>query len=308
MRGASFGITSYLVNESAVTDTRSQPAVVGGSDCAAPTQTLPLFAVGGLDLVTSHGKRMTQSLAVFGPFPASLPATWPRDAAAWRARWVDAGVGGYEDWNHLRVVALRERLWVLPGSPAAVSWLEANLDGVAGVVADAAGEAVPLDWRTRQVGVRSSDDMLWSYRLPSFVVEKRAGAWGHHFEDPLSPELRAALCRKVEAALRHELAVWGRLPAVIEQDPFLVVADPGRAAIVPAIGAARSGHGKPVSVLIRRGVQLLSYWRFEGEFLLGPLASLGHGRLLRAIAPDLLDGDTQDALLALPSSAKDLVE
>lgn len=251
-----------------------------------------------------------QRIAVFSlPEP---PVTGPErppltPAATWRARWVTRGIGTYEEWNHLRVLPLRDRLLITAGTPLANDWLMEHLDGIAGTVSDEIGQPVPLELQERAVGVRISDDRLWGYRLPEVVVSKSASDWAPHFSADLSKELRDSMARRFERSLRNELNAWGRLPDELDNDePFLVVSQTGAAHGIPAINPERSGHGKPVSVLARRHVMLLSYWRFEGELYLGPLASLGYGRMIRCQPSDLLDRYTQKALLAVPSTTKEL--
>lgn len=249
-----------------------------------------------------------QRIAVFSlPESTGEGAKVPVPSATWRSRWVTAGVGTYDDWNRMRVVSLRDRLMLVAGVPAANDWLMTHIDRIAGVVSDQVGAAVPLDLQERAVGVRWSDDRLWGYRFPEVVVSKSATDWGPHFSPDLSAELRDALARKMERSLRSELKSWGRLSDELDNDdPFFIVSQPGIAHGNPAIAPERSGHGKPVSVLARRHMMLLSYWRFEGELFLGPLASLGFGRMIRCQPSELLDRYTQKALLALPSTTKEL--
>lgn len=248
-----------------------------------------------------------QRIALF-TLPDPAVSGPPRPATDWRLRFVAAGIGALEpDWNRIRVVSLNTQLWLIPATPAAGEWLLAHLDAIAGAVADTAGVAVPLEVRDRAVAVRHQDDLLWAYRIPAYVVQKSPGDWSPHFEGELSPSLRDAMARKIERSLRKELDAWGALPAALAgDDPFLVVADPGRAAAVPAISAQSSHRAKPLSVLVRRYPLLLSYWRLEGELFAGPLASLGYGRLMRFSPPDMLDRYTQKALLALPSSTQEI--
>lgn len=232
----------------------------------------------------------------------------PRPAAEWRHRFVSAGVGALDpDWNRIRVVSLNVTLWLIPADPAAGDWLNANIDAIAGVVADTVGVAVPLELRERAIGVRHQADLLWAYRVPAYVAQKTPGDWGPHFEQDISSTLRDVMARKIERSLRKELDAWGKLPSSLDNcEPFLVVAETGRAVAVPAISAERSHRDTPMSVLVRRYPLLLSYWRFEGELFAGPLASLGYGRLLRINPPEMLDRYTQRALLALPSSTEEI--
>lgn len=248
-----------------------------------------------------------QRIALF-TLPAPPETQPPRPAADWRHRFVSAGIGALEpEWNRIRVVSLPTALWLIPCDPVAGDWLVSHLDAIAGVVADTTGVAVPLEVRERAIGVRHQDDLLWAYRLPAYVVQKSPGDWSPHFEKELAPALRDAMARKIERGLRKELSAWGKLPAALDtSDPFLVVAEIGRATAVPAISAERAHRDKPMLVLVRRYPLLLSYWRLEGELFVGPLASLGYGRLLRIPAPEVLDRYTQKALLALPSSASEI--
>lgn len=248
-----------------------------------------------------------QRIALFS-LPEPAISGRPRPAADWRQCFVDAGIGALDpDWNRVRTVSLPTSLWLIPGDPAAGEWLATHMDAIAGVVADTVGAAVPLELRDRAVGVRHQDDLLWAYRIPALVAQKTPGDWAPHFAPEIAPAVRDAMARKIERSLRKELSAWGKLPAALQNDdPFLVVAEPGRAAAVPAIAAERAHREKPMTVLVRRYTLLLSYWRFEGELFVGPLASLGYGRLQRIPPPDLLDRYTQKALLALPSSATEI--
>lgn len=248
-----------------------------------------------------------QRIALF-TLPEPAVTGPPRPASDWRQRFVAAGIGVLEpDWNRVRVVSLTTTLWLIPADPAAGDWLASHMNAIAGVVADAVGAAVPLELRDRAVGVRYQDDLLWGYRIPVFVAQKSPGDWAPHFEPELTPALRDAMARKIERSLRKELHAWGKRPTPLgNDDPFMVIADPGRPAVVPAIAAERARREKPMSVLVRRDLLLLSYWRLEGELFAGPLASLGYGRLLRVNPPDYLDRYTQKALLALPSSATEI--
>lgn len=219
-------------------------------------------------------------------------------ASDWRSRFVDAGVGDYTAWNRVRISAIREQLWLVASEPDGNTFLETNLDGIAGVLAATCHGPVAMERIERAVGVRTGTEKLWAYRIPRYVAEKKAGDWSAHFAAQIDSALKAKLERRIEASIRRELAAWGRLPDVLDNDqPFLVIAQPGRAVPVPAIDASRSGHGKAVHVLVRSQVVLLSYWRLEGELFAGPLAALGYGRLTRTNAPDAIDRALQRELL-----------
>lgn len=230
------------------------------------------------------------------------------DASDWRKIWVASGIGTMDDWNRVRVCAGRDLLWVISGSPAANDWLAEHLDAIAGVVRDVVREVVSLRFRERNVGVRAGVDRLWAYRFKRLVLAKgSSGDWKSHFASPLAPELIAQLTQTIETGIRRELAVWGRLPDVLDEAPsFVVVSQVGRPIIFPGVHADRSGGGRPVNVLARAHLVALSPFRLEGEFFVGKLTALGHGRLLRTDAPELLDRPTQRALLALPTFDGDL--
>lgn len=235
----------------------------------------------------------------------SLPANpelAARDASDWRRSWVEAGIGTYDAWNAQRVVARHDRLWIIPSTPAAVAWLQGHLDAIAAVVANTAKDAVPMELRDRAVHVRAEKDRLTAYRFPRIVVAKGGGDWQPHFEKTLDPAIGQKIVRSIESALRRELTAWDRLPSYLSNnEPFLALADPGRAAVIPAIHGDRSGHGRPVNLLVRLGLTVLSPLRIEGDLFAGPLASLGFGRLLRGEPPAALDRATQRNLLTLPS-------
>lgn len=234
----------------------------------------------------------------------TLPAAWTAshrlDAADWRSLWIGNGIGTFADWNGIRVVPVRELLWVISGSPAANDWLARHLDGIAATVAEEVADAVPLAVRDRPVAVRGGDETLWAYRFPRLIVEKGGGDWARHFELPLSPDLADRMLRRMEASLRRELAVWSRLPDVLVDAPFLALFQPGRPLVIRAIHSDRSGHGKPVNALARADVAVLSTVRIEGDLFAGPLASLGYGRMRRTAPPEVLDRSLQRALSALP--------
>jgi hypothetical protein len=241
-----------------------------------------------------------QNLALF-----SLPSTWhlahPMDAADWRAAWMRAGIGDTHAWNRLRVVCARELLWVISGSPETNSWLDQHMNAIACAVTDVVGDAVAFEVRSRTIGVRASADRLWAYRFPRLVLAKGTGDWQPHFAHPLDPNILQRMQHVLESGIRRELTAWNRLPDVLDdQNHFLTITDPGRAVIIPAIHADRSGHGKSVNVLVRSNIIAISPIRIEGEVFAGPLASLGFGRMLRTSAPELLDTSTQRALLQLP--------
>ena len=244
-----------------------------------------------------------QSILVFGLPTAWRPSHPDMDAGAWRSRWLTAGIGDQAAWNAQRVVATGDLLWVIAGSPDASAWLDRHTDAIAAQVADVAGDAVRLEARQRQVTLRFAKEGLWAYRIPRLVIEKGAGQWQPHFEVPLGQPLREKLSALISSGLRRELSTWGRLPHDIADPatPLVAIANPGRAYITKAISADRSGHGKPVSVLGRSNVIVLSTLRVEGDLFVGPLASLGYGRLLRTTPPDTLDHDVQRDLLRLPA-------
>lgn len=229
-----------------------------------------------------------------------------RDSSDWRSIWVAAGIGGLDDWNRMRVVMVRETLWIIASTPASGGWLTSHIDAIAGVIADVVQDAVPLVIRSRSVGVRAGGEHLWAYRFPRIVVAKGTGDWKPHFAGTLDPALTARMTRMIESGLRRELLAWDRLPDELD-GPFLVIADPGRPIIIPAIHADRSGHGKRVNVLARSQLMVFSPYRFEGDLFAGPLASIGFGRMLRSATATLLDRQTQCALLALPAYQKDSV-
>lgn len=235
----------------------------------------------------------------------SLPASWVMahhlDAGEWRSRWVAAGVGDLPTWNSVRVVAVRELLWIVSGSPDANCWLEGQLDAIAGVVAETIADAIPVQVRERAVGVRTGADALWAYRIPRLVIAKGGGDWQPHFKPALDPAITVKMARSIETGLRRELHAWGRLPSMLDDErPFVVVTQAGRPAIIPVIQGNRSGHGKPVNALVRSNVVVLSPLRIEGDLFVGALASLGFGRVLRTPPPEMLDRATQTALFDLP--------
>lgn len=237
----------------------------------------------------------TVLVAVLPPAIESAPE---RSASAWRSIFVGAGIGTFDDWNTVRVSASQRQVWIIAGSQAANTFIEAHFDAIAGALAQACNGPVPLEVSQRAVGVRSGTDKLWAYRFPKLVVEKNPGDWSAHFAADLDPALKASIERKVERSIRRELAEWGRLPSALDNEvPFLVLAQPGRAMPIQAVTAQRSGHGKAVTVLTRLHPVFLSYWRLEGHLFAGPLASLGFGRIARTEAPELIDRGVQKALL-----------
>lgn len=224
-----------------------------------------------------------------------------RSAAAWRGIFAAAGIGaGIADWNTVRCIAVKDLLWLIAGEPGANDFLMSNLDAIAANVAAVCSAPVPMEVRQREVAVRAGTDKLWAYRVPRFVAEKQACDWTAHFVPTLGDATKEKMARKIEASLRRELSTWSRLPEVLDDGaPFITISDPGRAIPIQAISSERSGHGKPVSVLARSHLTFLSYWRFEGEIFVGPLASLGYGRVLRTAAPELLSRDVQRELLKI---------
>ncbi|OJY94337.1 MAG: hypothetical protein BGP25_04945 [Lysobacterales bacterium 63-13] len=230
--------------------------------------------------------------------PPASDASLIREATDWRAVFIAAGIGSAQDWNKLRVSTPREQLWIVAGDPKANDFLADRLDDIAGTLATVLNAPVPLEVSHRTIGVRASTTELWAYRIPRFVVEKKARDYTAHFQSTLDPDIKAKIERKLEASIRNELDVWNRLPSALDNDqPFLVLTDPGRAIPVPAISGTQTGTGKPVTVLVRRQMVFLSYWRFEGSLFLGPLASLGYGRVTRTPGPAMLERATQKALL-----------
>lgn len=236
--------------------------------------------------------------------PAAIDAMQRMRPSHWRDAFESAGIGERAQWDLIRLLALRDQLNLYASTPQANTFLTDHLDAIAGCVADQAKAPVEMQLNERQVGVRAGTDILWAYRIPRLVVEKKHGDWQPHFEASLAPELKDKIARRVESSLRRELAVWRRLPGVLDDaKPFLTIADPGRALVVPAIEANRSGSGKGVKVLVRRDVVLMSYWRFEGHLFVGPLASLGFGRITRSAPPEMLGTDLQrDLMKILPDS------
>lgn len=249
-----------------------------------------------------------QQTALF-TLPPAIDAARHPESPEWRTAWIKAGIGTVSDWNQMRVVAVKELLWIIAGSPTANHWLESNIDAIAGVVADTAGAAVPLVLRQRAVGVRASSDRISCYRLPRLVVAKQEDDWKPHLAPDVAPDVLARTLRKVERDLRAELATWGRLPPVLDNaTPFLMIHQPGRAVPISAIRAASSGHGRPVSVLARCHMTLLSNWRIEGDLFVGHLKSLGFGRILRTAAPEVLAPQTQLQLLELSAPDQEATE
>lgn len=230
--------------------------------------------------------------------PPASDASLVRESTDWRAAFIAAGVGSAQDWNKLRVSTPREQLWIVAGDPKANEFLADRLDDIAGTLVTMTHVPTPLEVIQRPIGVRASTTELWAYRIPRFVVEKKACDYTPHFKATLDADLKAKIERKLEASIRKELDAWNRLPSALDNDqPFLALSDPGRAIPVPAISGTQTGTGKPISVLVRRHLVFLSYWRVEGSLFLGPLASLGYGRTTRTPAPDMLDRPTQKALL-----------
>lgn len=239
--------------------------------------------------------------------PPAIDAVKRPDATAWRESFEGAGIGTRADWNNVRVDAGRDKLNLHAGNPDASNFLEANLDAIAGCIAETMSKPVPFEIGERTVGVRAGTDRLWAYRIARLVSEKK-GDFKPHLEIPLSQELRDRLARKIENSIVRELTFWGRLPDVLSDGaPFIAVSDPGRAMIIPAIESGRSGHAKKVSVLVRRDVFFLSYWRLEGRLYAGSLNALGYGRIDRAAAPEMLSVEMQRQLLKIaPESSESM--
>jgi len=238
---------------------------------------------------------------VFFTFPTTYAPEPRRDSAAWRTAFVEAGLGNFADWNQIRVCAVRNLLWLISGSPAANPWLTARLDGVAGVVAGVVGDALSMEVRQRAVTVRH-DAQVHAYRLPVWVAAKwqRGNDWAAQRAEPQPTTALVTMARTIERQLCRELRTWDVLPTSLAMgEPFLAIGNAGRALPVRAISAERSGHGKPMDVLVRRPLIFLSSWRLEGEFFAGPLASLGFGRVLRTRLPEQMDRNMQNALLDL---------
>lgn len=225
------------------------------------------------------------------------------DASDWRATWVGAGIGTHDDFNALRVAPRGNRLWISASSPLASEWLTPErLDALAGSVAGTADDVVPIAVYPRKVQARVEHDRLYAYRFPRLVVAKGHGQWSEHFEAELAQPLQDKLLTLIESGIRRELSTWGTLPAQISNgEHFLALTDPGRATIIPIVHADRSGHGKPVNALVRRGVTVLSPIKFDGFLAVGALASLGYGSMVRGAAPEILTLPIQKALLALPA-------
>lgn len=239
--------------------------------------------------------------------PADRPDLAGLYASHWRQKWVDAGIGTFDRWNQQRVVARHDALRIFPASPEASDWLLSVLDGVAGVVATAVGDVVPMELNERPVGVRAEADKLHAYLFPRMVVAKGGGDWSDQFATPLPDALGGKIVHMIEAALVRDLSAWHRLPDYLKDgSPFLVLHEAGRPAVIPAIEANRSGHGKAVHVLVRRELTVLSPLRIQGDLFVGPLGSLGFGRMVRKNPPDMLDRTTQRALLSLPTFAPEV--
>lgn len=237
--------------------------------------------------------------------PPAIDAIARPNAATWRGTFEAAGIGTRSEWNQIRVDVTHEKLNLYAGNPKANEFIDANLDGIAGCVAETMAKPVPFELVERAVGVRAGTDRLWAYRIPRFVADKD-GDFKPHFETQISDELRNRMVRKIETSILRELDSWGRLPeALTTGAPFLAISDPGKAMVIPAIESGRSGHGKSVGVLVRRHLHFLSYWRLEGRLFAGALNALGFGRIDRASAPELLTVDLQRQLLKItPESSE----
>lgn len=232
----------------------------------------------------------------------SLPASQAMDASDWRACFVSLGIGDYREWNALRVGCPPGKLGISPATPAAGEWLAQHVEAIAAAVADRAGVAVPFEILERRARVSVHPDKVFAYQLPRLVVAKGGGDWAGLREAEPEPALLGRVIASIEAALRREWLAWSCLPPALASDErsFLVVSDPGRVTIIPAVHADRSGHGKPVNALVRRHLTVLTPLRIEGDFCAGPLATLGYSRMAPARAPEVLNRDVQRALLALP--------
>ncbi len=241
-------------------------------------------------------KRLAFTLPT-GPAPALA------DATDWRECFVGASIGRDADWNALRVSCPPGRLGISPASPGAMDWLLDHVESIAAVVADKVGTAVPFEIIERAVGVTCRGEDLFAYQFPRLVIAKGGGDWAGLRDAKLPAEAAGRVLRSIESALRREWTAWNCLPVALG-DPdvrFMVLADSGRATIIPAIHAGRSGHGKPVNALVRRHLTVLSPWRVTGDFCAGPLAALGFSRMAHTQAPEQLDRDIQRALLTLPA-------
>jgi hypothetical protein len=225
------------------------------------------------------------------------------DASDWRALWVQSGIGTYEEFNALRVAPRNNRLWVSTGTPIASEWLTPDrVDAIAGSVAGMADNVVPMAVIPHMVRASGEPDRLYAYRFPRLVVAKGYGQWSEHFDQTLSLTLQHKLQALIETGLRRELTTWDALPNhIADSEHFVALTDVGHATVIPIIHGERSGHGKPVNALVRRGVTVLSPFKFDGFLAVGALASLGYGSMVRGAAPEILTLEIQKALLALPA-------
>lgn len=235
------------------------------------------------------------------PFAAvfELPAVKAQadraDAAIWRLRWTQAGIGTVVQWNQIRVIVMANLLWLYPATPAAAAWLHDQIPALGRQISDHFDDVVVITLNARPYAVRWSEE-IWAYRIRHLVIAKGGADWSEHFKPKLDPALTQAIEQRIERGIRRDLAAWGQLPDDLhEPSPFLVLADPGRAFATPAIAAGNRSN-KPIHVLVRDNVMVLSKLRIEGAIFVGQLTSLGYGRLLRIRGPKILSAGTRHRL------------
>lgn len=171
--------------------------------------------------------------------------------------------------QELAVRTSRQSVLASPTSIPANDWMRERERDLMGVMAEIAGEVIPLRNEFADMMAKPSETTL--YTLPELVVAKKSG-WEAWREDELDETRQEAITSIIQNGLREALGRWNmELPDDLLR--AIRVIDFGKP--MPLV----KGDG-PRS-MARLHVRFIAPFAMDGNLFIGGFPMLGHGKVLR---------------------------
>lgn len=200
-----------------------------------------------------------------------------QNASAWRHTFTAGGVLNEDEIKDLAIFSGETALSIIALNPRAGPVICARMTALAKAVAAQVGKPVVQELMEKRFFVRE-DGNIWDYLIPRWCVAKKEPGWSEMKTEVLSPAARRKLKTQAERSIADQAAAWG---VVLPSPPCIGILEVGKPMPIAAISGARSGHGKPAHVLARVQVRVICNLRLNGDWFVGPMASLGFGRMIR---------------------------
>jgi hypothetical protein len=265
---------------------------MGGKPPAATPVALPKmvcdddFKMGIFVIPMHRGSLMTPQQTVVRLYTPPVST-----ASQWRGRLKAHPALAQAPWQEVAVQQANTALSLAALTPAASQWMLSYGGELTSALLEVAGQPLQMRLEEHEVDSVREQHFLWCYEAPRLVVAKDARHWQEYAAPQLSEASRQRLTQRLNRDLAAQAAAWG-----FDGAPCVSIIDEGSP--MPFVNAIRgecNGRGQPLNVLGRTGMRLVSTQRLSGWWFVGPLATLGYGRLHRAGYAAASDVDARNA-------------